>query len=280
MPRKSRQQHTPNDDQQWQQAWEQPDPMDTSRKAQLLGNIHHRLEGTRRKKKQLYFIGISAAAAILVAVFIKLPWAQQEIPVEAWTELTATDNIRKVQLEDGSELWLAPHSALRVYPDFKNRRSTQLTKGTVFFSIAKDTLHPFSIGVNNHQVTVLGTQFTINRLDSTDMQLTVKEGRVALDHAGGRNILIAGQQVYTRSGKAGATKTVDPLTADWWTQSEIRLFNISLESLIRCIETYYGVTLSHDRINPDMKVSLTWDMTLSLNENLKVVNTLTGANIH
>lgn len=280
MPRKSRQQYTPNDDQQWQQAWEQPNPMDISHKAQLLGNIHHRLESTRRKKKQLYFIGISAAAAILVAVFIKLPWAQQEIPVEAWTELTAHDSLRKIELADGSELWLAPHSSIRVYPDFRNRRNSQLTKGMAFFSVVKDTLHPFSIAINDHRVTVLGTQFTINRLDSTDIQLTVKEGKVALDHAGGRNVLIAGQQIYTHGGKAGAMRTVDPMVADWWTKTEIRLFNISTGTLIRCIETYYGITLSHDRINPEMKVSLTWDMTLSLNENLKVVNALTGANIH
>lgn len=280
MPHKSRQQNIPNDDQEWQRAWEQPDPMDAGRKELLLSNIHQRLDGTRRKKKQLYYIGISTAAAILVAILMKLPWAQQEVPVEAWTELTAHEHSRKVQLEDGSEIWLAPRSTLRVYPDFRNRRNTVLTRGTVFFSIAKDTLHPFSIGVNNHQVTVLGTQFTINRLDSTDIQLTVKEGKVSLDHAGGRNVLTAGQQVHTRGGKTGFVQIVDPITADWWAQSEIRLLNISLGTLLRCIETYYGVTLSHDRISPDMKVSLTWDMTLSLKDNLKVLNTLTGYNIH
>ena len=280
MPRKSRQRHTPNDDQQWQQAWEQPDAIDPARKQAMLQHIHEKLDQSRQKKKQLFYIGLSAAAAIMVAVFIKLPWSQQEVPVEAWTELASNESTRKVQLEDGSVLWLAPRSVVRVHPDFRNRRNTLLSKGTVFFSIAKDTLHPFAIGVNNHQVTVLGTQFTINRIDSTDIQLTVKEGRVALENADGRNVLTAGQQVNTHQGKTSAVQRVSPITADWWTKSEIRLLNISLGTLISCIESYYGVTLSNDRINPDMKVSLTWDMTLSLNENLKVVNTLTGYNIH
>jgi transmembrane sensor len=280
MPRKSRRTHSPKDDQQWQQAWEQPDPMDADRKQVLLNNIHQRIDNTRRKKKQLFYIGLSAAAAIMVAVLIKMPWAQQELPEEAWTELTSNDSSHKVELEDGSVLWLAPHSSVRVYPDFKNKRNTVLTRGTVFFSVAKDAEHPFAIAVNKQQVTVLGTQFTINRLDSTDIQLTVKEGKVALDNAGGRNILTEGQQVLTHTGQTSPIQTIDPLIADWWARTDVRLHNISLGTLLRCIETYYGITLTHDRIDPDMKVSLTWDMTISLNENLKVVNALTGYNIH
>lgn len=279
MPRKSRRANIPNDDQQWQQAWEQPDPMDAQRKQALLSNIHQRIDHTRRKKKQLFYIGLSAAAAIMVAVFIKMPWLQ-DVPVEAWTELASNDSSHKVELEDGSVLWLAPHSAVRINPGFKNKRNTVLTRGTVFFSIAKDAGHPFVIAVNKHQVTVLGTQFTINRLDSTDIQLTVKEGKVALDNAGGRNILTAGQQVYTQAGKTSPIQTIDPVITDWWAHTDVRLHNISLGTLIRCIETYYGITLTHDRIDRDMKVSLTWDMTISLNENLKVVNALTGYNIH
>ncbi|WP_315821198.1 FecR family protein [Paraflavitalea speifideaquila] len=280
MPRKSKPKHTPHEDQQWQQAWEQPDALHPDRKELLLHNIHQRFDSGRRKKKQLFYIGLSAAAAILVAVLIKIPWTQQEVPVEAWTELVSTDSTRKVRLEDGSVLWMAPRSVVRVYPDFKHKRNTLLTKGTVFFSIARDTTRPFSIGVNNQEVTVLGTQFTINKLDSTDIQLTVKEGKVALSNMDGRNVLAARQQVTTRHGKAGAVQTADPLTADWWAQPEIRLYNISIETLLRCIESYYGVVLSKGHINPAMKISLTWNMTIPLADNLKVLNALTGYNIH
>lgn len=280
MPRKSRQQYTPKDDQQWQQAWEQPDAMDPARKQVLLHDIHQRLDSNRRKKKQLFYIGLSAAAAILVAFLIRIPRAQQELPVEAWRELVANDSTREVKLEDGSVLWLAPRSVVRVYPDFKTKRNTLLTRGTVFFSIAKDTLRPFSIAVNDHRVTVLGTQFSINRIDSADIQLTVKEGKVALVNTTGTNVLTAGQRIYTQQGKTGPVQPVDPLLADWWTSPQIRLFNISLETLIHCIESYYGVTLSKGPINPAMKISLTWNMTVSLEENLKVLNALTGYNIH
>ncbi len=280
MPRKSKSKHTPQEDQQWQQAWEQPDGIEPDRKELMLHNIHQRLDGSRRKKKQLFYIGLSAAAAILVAVLIKIPWTPQEVPVEAWTELVSTDSTRKIELADGSVLWMAPRSVVKVYPDFRNKRNTLLTRGTVFFSIARDTTHPFSISVNNQEVTVLGTQFTINRLDSTDIQLTVKEGKVALSNTNGRNVLTAGKRVITHHGKSGGVQTADPLTADWWAQPEIRLYNISMETLMHCIESYYGVVLSKGPINPAMKISLTWNMTVPLAENLKVLNALTGYNIH
>jgi len=127
---------------------------------------------------------------------------------------------------------------------------------------------------------VLGTQFTINRIDTTDLQLTVREGKVALDNSYGRNILVKGQQIITLNGKPDTVRTVNPLIADWWKQGQVRLLNISMATLIDCIESYYGIHLSHGPVNPFLKLTLTWDMTVSLKENLTVLNALTGYNIH
>ena len=281
MPRKPKQKHIPDNDRQWQQAWEQPTPINPTGKKALLENIHQQLDKGQRSKKKFYLIGLSAAAAaILVTVFISIPGRRPEVPVSAWQELASNDSIREIRLADGSVLYMAPHSAVRVHPDFINKRNSLLVKGRIFFSVAKDPLHPFSIGVNHQQVTVLGTQFTINRVDTTDLQLTVKEGKVALDNSYGRNILVKGQQVSTLNGKPGAVKTVNPLIADWWKQGQVRLLNISMATLIDCIESYYGIHLSHGAVNPSLKLTLTWDMTVPLKENLTVLNALTGYNIH
>ncbi|MDF2192298.1 FecR domain-containing protein [Paraflavitalea sp. CAU 1676] len=280
MPRKSRRNKTPSDDQQWQQAWEQPDALDPAHKELLRHNIHQKLARSRQQKKQLFYIGLSAAAAILVAVFFKMPWSQQEPVQEAWTELHSNDSARQVTLQDGSVLWLAPRSTVRIHPDFRMARNTELTRGTVFFNIAKDSLHQFSISVNKHSVTVLGTQFTINKIDSQDIRLTVKEGKVSLKNNSGQLLVTTGMQVQTSGGRTGKVAMIDPLVADWWTRSEIRLYDISLETLIRCIESYYGVKLSTNHIDPKMKISLTWNLTVPLNDNLKVLNALTGFNIH
>ena len=283
MPRKPRHHKDNNSNrpnEQWLQAWNKPEAIGMQKKQILLNRINDRIDNGRRRKKQLFFIGLSAAAAILVAVFIKIPGNNSNAPANTWLELASADSSKKIMLEDGSVVWLAPYSSVKVYTNFLKERSTVLAKGTAFFSVAKDAHHPFTIGVNHQRVTVVGTAFTIHKLDSVDLQLTVKEGKVALNTPGGNQLLTAGQQVITTQAKTGVVQKIDPGAADWWLQQQIRLQNISVKELLNRIETYYQVKLTHGTINKNKKVTLTWDLTISLQDNLTVLNTLTGYNIH
>lgn len=270
----------PHKDGHWRQAWSNPDAIEAGKKQALLNSLHYRIDAYRRKKKQALFIGIGAAAAILVAVFIKLPGGSPHSDIVHWRELASNTIAREMHLEDGSVLWLAPHSSIRVYPDFLQQRSAELVKGTVFFSVADNKEHPFSIAVNRQRVTVLGTAFTIHRLDSIDIQLTVKNGKVALDNTNGRSLLGAGERVSTLHAGSGAVQTIDPAAADWWLQQQVRWHNIALEEILNQIETYYQVKLSYGAINRKMKLTISWDMSIPLKDNLTVLNSLTGYNIH
>lgn len=282
MPRKSGRDKNGNmhHDEHWQQAWRDPQEIDAAKKHVLLNSINQRIDHNRLKKSRLYFISISAAAAILVAVFIKIPGSNSYVHANNWKELVSNDSARKVLLADGSVVWLAPHSAIQVNADFVQQRRAQLTKGTVFFSVAKDAQHPFTIAVNRQLVTVVGTAFTIHKLDTVDLQLTVKEGKVALDNHSGRRYVTVGQQVRTAGAITGFILNINPNAADWWLEEQVRLQNITLEELLNRVETYYQVKLSHGIINNNLKVTLTWDLTIPLKDNLTVLNSLTGYNIH
>lgn len=282
MPRKPRhnKENSNDQDQQWQQAWQSPEQIGMQKKQTLLNSINDRIDNRKRQKKQFFFIGLSAAAAILVAIFIKMPGNGSQPTANAWQELASTDSGKKLTLKDGSVVWLAPWSTLQVHTDFQKQRITVLVKGTAFFSVAKDVQHPFTININQQQVTVVGTAFTIHKLDSVDLRLIVKEGKVSLKNTGGNKLLTAGQQVTTRKAITDMVQTIDPALADWWLQQQIRLQNITLEELLARIESYYQVKLTHGTVSKKKKVSLTWDLTISLQDNLTVLNTLTGFNIH
>jgi len=283
MRRQTRQDRNNNDrqpDDGWQQAWDNPEQMDAARKQALLNTLHQRMDVYGRRRKQLFFVGLGAAAAILVAVFIRIPGSSLRATMSSWQELASNGVPKKVSLADGSVLWLAPHSVIRIHPGFLQQRNVLLAKGTVFFSVAKDEQHPFSIAVNSQQVTVLGTSFSLHKLDSVDMQLTVKEGKVALDNGSGRRLLTAGQHVMTAGAATRTIDTIDPAAADWWLQRGMRWHNITLEELLNRVETYYQVKLSYGAINRKMKITLTWDLAIPLKDNLDVVNSLTGYNIH
>jgi transmembrane sensor len=282
MPRKSRQhkKNISNQDAQWQQAWQSPDQMGMQKKQILLNSINDRIDNRRRQKKQLFFIGLSAVAAIVVAIFFKMPGNGSAITTKAWQELASAGSSKKILLEDGSVVWLAPNSSVKVYTNFLKKRITVLDKGSAFFSVAKDAEHPFTIGVNRQLVTVVGTAFTIHKLDSVDLQLTVKEGKVALNNPGGIQLVTAGQQVITAQANTGLVQVIDPGAADWWLHQQMRLQNITLIELLNRIETFYQVKLTYGTIDKHKKVTLTWDLTISLSDNLAVLNTLTGFNIH
>ncbi|AEV98873.1 hypothetical protein A4D02_10000 [Niastella koreensis] len=282
MPRNSRRhkKNLSNQDAQWQQAWHSPDQMGMQKKQILLNSINDRIDNRRRQKKQLFFIGMSAVAAIVVAIFFKMPGSTAGVTTNAWQELTSAGSSKKILLEDGSVVWLAPNSSVKVYTNFLKKRTTVLAKGSAFFSVAKNAERPFTIGVNRQLVTVVGTAFTIHKLDSVDLQLTVKEGKVALNNPSGIQLVTAGQQVITSQANTSLVQVIDPAAADWWLHAQMRLQNITLGELLNRIETYYQVKLTHGTINRNEKVTLTWDLTISLQENLMVLNTLTGYKIH
>jgi transmembrane sensor len=254
--------------------------MGMQKKQILLNSINDRIDNRRRQKKQFFFIGLSAVAAILVAIFFRMPGNGLGTTTRAWQELASAGNSKKILLEDGSVVWLAPNSSVKVYTNFLKKRITVLAKGSAFFSVAKDAEHPFTIGVNRQLVTVVGTAFTIHKLDSVDLQLTVKEGKVALNNPSGIQLVTAGQQVITTQANTGLVQAIDPAGADWWLHKQVRLQNITLEELLNRIETYYQVKLTYGTIDKHKKITLTWDQTISLQDNLTVLNTLTSFNIH
>jgi len=286
------QNRTPDDD--WQEAWSNPDKMDLAKKRALLEGIHQRIgEGRRaargtgrgkvpgmsRRTSRLILMGLGSVAAALIILFIRFG-VFAPIPESKWRELASAGTSRKITLDDSSVIWLAPHSVVRVHPEFSRHRTTALVRGIAFFNVAKDEQHQFSVSVNQQQVAVLGTSFRLRKLDSVDIDLMVKEGKVALENSGGRQLLTAGQQVSTAKAMTGVVGSIDPSETDWWLQEQVRWHNVALKDLLSRLEDFYQRKLTHGPINEELKVSLTWDMTISMEKNLAILNALTGYNIH
>jgi len=281
-------------DEDWRKAWDNPDEIDPAKKKALLDSLHRKMDaghspsGTIRRLR-LRVIGLpatatatatataAAAAAVLIFLFVRSLMAP--IPIAQWREIASANTILRLTLDDSSTLFLAPHSTIRLYPKFSNQRKVDLTKGIAFFDVKKDDNHPFSVSAGPQLITVLGTAFSVQRLDSINIDLMVRDGKVALDvpNQTRRILLTAGMTVNTA---AWQTAQVDPADTDWWLQQQVRWHNIALGDLLQKLDNYYQTKLIHGTIDKQMKVTLTWDMQLSLEENLGVLNSVTGYNIH
>lgn len=267
-------------DEQWQQAWQKPEQLASEKKQAMLQAVYERVDNAAYYRRRVLYISTGAVAAVLVSFVIRFTLQRKElVPVTEWNTIASNGEKKMVQLADGSVIWLAPHSAVQVYPAFSKQRSIILNKGTAFFNVAQDKVHPFSVAVNAHQVKVLGTAFTIDRKDTVDLDLTVKEGSVALNGKQVQIVLHGGEQVSTFNARASQVQKTPDISADWWLQQEARLLDVSVKELLVRVESYYHVKLHAGKMKEDTKVTLTWDFTQSMEKNLAVLNLLTGSNI-
>jgi ferric-dicitrate binding protein FerR (iron transport regulator) len=110
------------------------------------------------------FVRLSAAAVLLLAVSA-LVWyysgaAHTPNPIAQNTVSTRPGSRSKIQLSDGTEVWLNADSRL-LYDQFSGaNREVELT-GEAYFDVAKDPDHPFLIHTASIDIKVLGTAFNV-----------------------------------------------------------------------------------------------------------------------
>ena len=86
-----------------------------------------------------------------------------------------------VTLADGSEVTLNTDTGLRVEFSARERR-LQLLRGQAFFKVEKDATRPFVVEAGHKRVVAIGTAFDV-RFDTADqVQITLVEGRIAVDN--------------------------------------------------------------------------------------------------
>ena len=122
-------------------------------------------------KKPFYksWITYAAAAVFIVAVIFLYPLIadtgktnEVESPIRPFNEITINPGSRtKVQLPDGSQVWVNSGSHLTYEGNFKgNTREVQLD-GEAYFDVAKDASRPFIVHTSGIDIKVLGTAFNV-----------------------------------------------------------------------------------------------------------------------
>ena len=122
-------------------------------------------------KKPFYksWITYAAAAVFIVAAIFLYPLIAEtgktnEVasPIRPFNEITINPGSRtKVQLPDGSQVWVNSGSHLTYEGNFKgNTREVQLD-GEAYFDVAKDASRPFIVHTSGIDIKVLGTAFNV-----------------------------------------------------------------------------------------------------------------------
>lgn len=132
--------------------------------------IHSNIEipekNSNHSNAKRWFIAVGAVIAFVTGFFVleRKMSPRQKVSANARpVSLTSTKSgsPSKIQLPDGSSVWLNASSELTYDKDFgKNLREVNLT-GEAFFDVVKDPERPFIIHTKVIDVKVLGTQFNV-----------------------------------------------------------------------------------------------------------------------
>jgi transmembrane sensor len=123
-------------------------------------------------RRKLLRLGVASAAAAGIGGAVGLKFF-----FDAKKFQTTKGELKVIPLEDGSVVTLNTDSAVAVnYTD--RLRSIQLYWGEALFDVAKSQSRPFTVAAGDTRITVVGTSFTVRQLESTPVQVLVREGIV------------------------------------------------------------------------------------------------------
>lgn len=226
--------------------------------------------------------GWAVAALLLLAIggmFNWVQWQESDVAVSAGQRyLTRVGEQKFVELDDGSVVTLNTGTELQVVMN-DSERLIHLKRGEAYFVVAKDASRPFTVDLGERSVTVLGTEFNIQK-NPEKLTVAVLDGEISLHKsdvtvvptalllsalADGAVLRESPQQVRINAGwVAEVSAETDSLTGytpenigrlQGWRTGQLRFDEEPLSVVVRELNRYSGKKiLIEDAAIMDMKI--------------------------
>lgn len=220
----------------------------------------------RAKRRWLWAAGI--AASLLIAFLIVRPGRENSLASN--TVSTKAGSKTKIQLPDGTQVWLNADSKINYSQDFMGAsREVQLT-GEAYFDVTSDKSRPFIIHTGPIDVKVLGTSFNVRAYpnekttetalihgaveitlhNNPDKKIILKPSEtltvpnppytepetvnVKSDTAGDAPMFTLGRVRYGKSDSTGSIETM-------WVRNKLAFENETFERITAEMERWYNV---------------------------------------
>jgi ferric-dicitrate binding protein FerR (iron transport regulator) len=184
--------------------WQQPSPEPAARKTESLSRHLQRLSNhlsapvlkyeepapeetepqpvmEEPRRKQRWIGPLTGIAASLTAIFILLyQWSPKRRPIPVAsaqnTISTKPGSKTRIQLPDGTQVWLNSDSRLVYDESFRGPLREVALQGEAYFDVARDKDHPFVIHTSSIDIKVLGTTLNIRSYGNEKKTETVLIG--------------------------------------------------------------------------------------------------------
>ena len=149
----------------------------------------------------------------------------------------------KLELADGTLVWLNSDSELRYPVKFAGSQRDVWLKGEGYFEVSKKPEKPFRVVVDDMIVKVLGTSFNINAYkDRGNILTTLVSGKVDIQDMSGKSLVVMSpnQQVDFRHGKI-SVQEVDVTRFVSWIDGKFYFNDMTLENIMSQLQRWYDI---------------------------------------
>ena len=188
--------------------------------------------------------GMAAAAVAVVVVALSAPdlWLRFQAD-----HMTATAEVRIVELDDGSTVTLGGGSAIAT--DFDaDRRELTILSGQAFFDVAHDPARPFIVEAKGVDVTVHGTAFDV-QLSTRATRVALARGAVGLsfEHDGARRMasMTPEEMIVVDRGTGGMVRdaiALEDIAA--WRNGRLFVRDATVGSVVEQLRRYHPAWIS------------------------------------
>jgi len=147
----------------------------------------------------------------------------------------------KIQLSDGTEVWLNAETQLRYPAHFGGvtQREVFLEAGEAYFKVAPNAGQPFVVKAGGMDIQVLGTEFNINTYTKA-YATTLVNGSVKVSAGAAGTLLKPDQQaVYASGGFTRKDVDVEPYVS--WREGQLIFVETSLEEVMNSLSRQYDL---------------------------------------
>lgn len=167
----------------------------------------------------------------------------------------------KVQLPDGSVVWLNAASSIRFPTHFSSNERAIYVTGEVYCDVKKDPKRPFRVHANNTQlIEVLGTSFSLNAYaDEASIKTTLVEGSLKVSSIQNKQqqvTLLPGQRSSLSPDKSIQLEDhVDVYQDIAWKNGLFHFDDTELTTVMRQLARWYDITVVYEGSPPSTKFS-------------------------
>lgn len=200
--------------------------------------------------------GVAIVLLCTVVLLVATRWRATAPSEPLQTYTTRWGEVRRVRLDDGSNVVLGGQSSLSVQIT-PQRRSMRLEQGEALFQVVRDPLRPFVVAAGERIITALGTAFVVRR-DSDRVMVTVTDGSVEVlapaseDRTAARSELgltqsfnrsvaeiARGQRIsYADRGTTSLIKHANAAAATAWAEGQLEFDDEPLRYVIETVNRY------------------------------------------